>query len=636
MKDTYMSIPMKKLKLSFRLWAKALMVFVIIGANNPLAMVQAAESPVVVVWDSMQPFADKVDVETRTLWKAIPKDLLALESNPAKSSSDPGYYGRDYAFQGDAILENHRLILAFWSAQGRAVIFSKDLSESSKPTPSQRLNNARKIAELLPSPNKNRLGKINRCTLIRNVGDMAVLEIAFSDGAGEGKESGAVFVLDKSDILEIKPAKTLKAISLLSPIECAIAPSFIGDDLIFLPGEYSSLNTLHIAAQNLLMGLLHNGDGQLIMTWPKGNQQLQLGLGSKADGKRFVESIDFDNDSQSFYLSALSAPGIWHRETLSSSFLEKDVTVQWAPPFNAKWVTQLTEMGIKTTYAFRENKGQIWRGISGMYTYPIWFEGSKTLYRLNKKVAPKGESIVYFIEGKDTPRYVSTPLEILKASLGRSMSDPIIDVEGRKLRTHHRRGAEGVRRACTCGCTEAMQAIFEKNAELDKKEEIAADIEDMIFFVECHLKRIDEYQLFANELIKFAQTTAKANPELKLYLDKLEQIARRIPQECEAQKENMKSLDHAHALAKKTMALTAKKDAGNLKVYMELLALWRDMGGAQDSVVAQCHAIARQLYQEAGYGCVNQPKAISVAQEIFKRCRQCLRNPDGYEIWADY
>jgi hypothetical protein len=46
--------------------------------------------------------------------------------------------------------------------------------------------------------------------------------------------------------------------------------------------------------------------------------------------------------------------------------------------------------------------------------------------------------------------------------------------------------------------------------------------------------------------------------------------------------------------------------------------------------------ITRKLNQEAGYGCANQPKAVDVAREIRSRCRQVLRNPDGYEIWANY
>jgi hypothetical protein len=69
---------------------------------------------------------------------------------------------------------------------------------------------------------------------------------------------------------------------------------------------------------------------------------------------------------------------------------------------------------------------------------------------------------------------------------------------------------------------------------------------------------------------------------------------------------------------------------------MDLLKAWRAMGGAQDYVVAQCHVITRKLFQEAGYGAATEPKALAVAQEVRARCRQVLRNPDGYEIWANY
>ncbi len=69
---------------------------------------------------------------------------------------------------------------------------------------------------------------------------------------------------------------------------------------------------------------------------------------------------------------------------------------------------------------------------------------------------------------------------------------------------------------------------------------------------------------------------------------------------------------------------------------MELLKDWRAMGGAQDYVLARCHIIARKLAQDAGYNCVSQPKAVLLAKEVRARVRQILRNPDGYEIWADY
>jgi len=150
------------------------------------------------------------------------------------------------------------------------------------------------------------------------------------------------------------------------------------------------------------------------------------------------------------------------------------------------------------------------------------------------------------------------------------------------------------------------------------------------------LVHFDEYRRFAEDMIKFLHAKGSSSPELKAYTDTLEQIAQQIPQEYSVQKENMRSPKYADQLTRQTLALTGKQDPNNSKAFKELLKAWRAMGGAQDYVLAQCHVITRKLCQEAGYGCVDQSKAVALAEEIRARCRQILRNPDGYEIWADY
>src|SRR5439155_14738799 len=151
-----------------------------------------------------------------------------------------------------------------------------------------------------------------------------------------------------------------------------------------------------------------------------------------------------------------------------------------------------------------------------------------------------------------------------------------------------------------------------------------------------HVERIEEYRRFAEDLIKFLQAQARAAPELKPYVDSLEPIAAQIEQEFVVQRENMKSFAYADDLSRQTLALTSRQSPTNLTAYRELGKAFRAMGGAQDYVLAQCHTITRKLAQQAGYACVTQPKAAVLAQEIRARCRKCLRNPDGYEIWADY
>ena len=601
-------------------WRKVVWIVLLVAAGASAAQGSGTAAGIV-LWDTAAFFGDAADVGNRANWKAVPTDLLMLEADPPKASSDPGYYGREYSFKGDAAVENDHVIAVFWSGKGRVAIYSK-------------ADAGRKIVELVPLQVKTQPTRISRCEVLRNAGDEVALAVSYSGGTGP--EGSAVFAFDRTQIIEVRPAENMKGINLAGSFAYGIAPSFVGDDLILAPGQFPSANTLRVPLENLLLGLLKGENSELVMTWPQGKQQMRLNLGNDGQGTRLIESIDFDNDGQSLYLAVLEAPGIWHREELKSSYLEKDVTVTWKKPFPAEWMTQLDEGGVKASFAFRESKGQIWRAAAGMYIYPVWLNGDSAVYHLSKKVTPKGESIIYFLEGKGTPASVPTPVDIMKAALGRQMSDTILDPAGRKLRTHHRRAGEGVRRACTCGCTEAIQAVCDAGQEVEKGQYVTGAVDDMVYFVRRHVARIDEYRAFADDMIKFLQATRSSSPELKPYLDGLNQIAQQIPQEYTVQKENIKSLEYADELAHKTKALTAKKDPQNLPTYKDLSEKWRAMGGAQDGLLGQYHVTVRKLYQEAGYGCVSQPKAVEVAQEIRRRCRQCLRNPDGYEIWPNY
>ena len=594
--------------------------------------VQAASN--IVLWDTLSPLSGNLEAQDRTGWRVVPSDLLSLEADSRAASSDPGYYGREYLFKGDAVVENARLAAVFRSTKGQVEVYLKEEAASPAGGTGPKAQLGRKVVELAPLQTKAQAATLSRLDIVRNRGDETALEVTFS--AKGCPDATGVFGFGKREIVELRPAANMKGLSVGSAIAHVIAPSFIGDDLILSPAEYPSAETLRVPAENLLLGLVEGEQSQLVMTWPKGRQHVALRLGAEQKGKPLVQSIDFDNDGQSLYLAVQGAPGIWHKEALPPSYLEKEVPVQWKRPFQARWKTQLWEAGVRTTFAFRQGKGQIWRGVAGSYNYPVWFDGDAAFYHLSKKVPPQGESLVYFLEGQDTPLGVWTPVDIMQATLGRQVCEPILDIAGRKLRTHHRRGADGVRRACTCGCTEAIQGVFEAGQEAAKRDYIEGALGDMVFFVRRHVERIEQYTRFAEDMIQFLEARESESPDLKPFLQGLEQAARLIPQEYAVQKENMKSLGYADELTRQSLALAARKGTNNLPAYMELLNAWRGMGGAQDYVLAQCHTLTRKLCQQAGYDSVTQPKADGLAEEIRNRCRQCLRNADGYEIWADY
>ncbi|MCJ7675167.1 MAG: hypothetical protein MUO33_08435 [Sedimentisphaerales bacterium] len=179
---------------------------------NPAFAAASAESNVL-VWDTLSPFVDAVDIRDRNSWRPVPTDLLMLEADPSAASSDPGYYGREYSFTGDAVVENERLTAVFWSRKGKVVIYSRDPAERQP-----RADSGQKRVEFIPLQLKRGPASITCCKILQNTGDETALEVSFS-AERIGENVSAIFSFSPDLIgVEIKPAENMKGISLSAPI----------------------------------------------------------------------------------------------------------------------------------------------------------------------------------------------------------------------------------------------------------------------------------------------------------------------------------------------------------------------------------------------------------------------------------
>jgi hypothetical protein len=569
------------------------------------------------VWDTQASFAGEVNLADRVGWKVI---------DSSKSDQAP------YTFQGDAVVENQHVTVAFCSGRGRVSIYAKADS------------NAKRV-EFVPLELKGKPAKITDCTLLRNTGDEKALEVSFS-GPGPESKLSAVFSFGGREIVAIEPAKAMKGISLLSTIEYGVVPGFLGDDLVFEAREYPATSALHVPCDSLFVGLLKGRNDMLVVTWPAGAQKMTLVPDNQA-GDRLVESVDFDNDGTSIYLALLHAPNIWHKEELKPAYLEKDVTMDWTRPFPAKWKTQLLEAGVKTTFGFRESRKEIWRAAIGYYVYPVWFEGDKAYFHLGKKIPPRGDSLIYYLEGTGASGAHVSAVDILKETLDRETCDRKLAWRGRKpldlvrpvspIDSHDSAKylARG-RAVATCAVTQNLTSIFEAGAEVARRDEVKAGVEDMVYFIAQHRKRIETYMDFARDMEDFLKRAGQNQPDLRPFLGQMEAIAQEIPQEYDRVKDTIRDLDYAAQLARQTEALAREKSPNNLKAFTDLGQKWRAMGGAQDDLIRVFHTTTRKLFQKTGYGCADVPDALEIAREIRKRCQECLSNPSSYEIWADY
>jgi hypothetical protein len=195
---------------------RAALVF-LCGSLVAAATIQPAQAaPNVVLWDTTAPLAETFTAANRTTWKAVPRDLLDLEANPPEAKSDPGYYGREYAFKGDAVVETRSLAAVFWSAKGRVVIYARGATGVSGGGMRDNPSLGAKLVEVYPLEATAKPMTIRRLSVLRNTGDELVLEAGFS--AAGALDVSELFVFDRSEVVEIKPAGNSKRIGLSGAI----------------------------------------------------------------------------------------------------------------------------------------------------------------------------------------------------------------------------------------------------------------------------------------------------------------------------------------------------------------------------------------------------------------------------------
>ncbi|MFC1509426.1 hypothetical protein ACFL60_07065 [Candidatus Omnitrophota bacterium] len=613
----------------WRLSLNIMLLLLLVSHSGMLNAQVHAVAENLLIYDTVSPFSPEIDIQERTGWKNVPAGDISA-----------------YSPDGDVVIEHEYLTAVFSRESGKVILYSR-LGESL-----QRLHRGYLIGgetgtrrlELIPLQLKGKKAGMTSCSVQSKTADQAAVTVTYS-GKEEGQRITAEFLFSREQIIEIKPSATLKGISLSASIEFALVPNFVCDDLIFDPGQYSSGAILELPSENMVCGLLQGKSGMLVITLPEGAQDITLTVDKHDENAPLFGAVDIGNDGKSVFVALLDAPRIWHKVELKPSYLEKDIAVNWKRPFHAKWITQLIEDGIKTTFPFRRPVTPYFRGEAffrsgiGTYTYPLWFRsehlGERPYYRLGKKVPPKGDSIIYFMEGRDDiPLPVSSPADIVKRTLGDRVYEKILDFEGRQNRSLRRAGV--FCNSATCHVTARLKPIFQAGKESEKKELVIEGIKDLIDFLEKENGRGLEYQKFAHDMIRYLASMKKDKPGSKVFLDEMETIIKEIIAAYEIEKENLKDLDYAAVLAKETEALLHNKSTDNYKAFLTVQKKWTGMGGAIDDLNRKHHTLTRKLFQEAGYRCVGNHETVEIARKIRTRAIQCLRRPNRYEIWMGY
>ncbi len=230
----------------------------------------------------------------------------------------------------------------------------------------------------------------------------ATLQLVASSPAGRAK---ATATLDAGGELTVNPADGCRGARIAADYAYCVLPSRHVDDCIFAASAYPNLSRLYLPSEGLLMGLLRGGNAILCLAWMPAGQLPSLVLSGRAKARR-IEAIDLQAYArQPLYIGLLTAPGIWHAVKLDDSFEERDVQLNWKPPFKANWKTQLKERGVPTTFFMVEGKHRRWRPVVSWFVRPLFTKAGKVFLHPSKRMECTGMAFIYALDRADKTPY---------------------------------------------------------------------------------------------------------------------------------------------------------------------------------------------------------------------------------------
>jgi hypothetical protein len=222
--------------------------------------------------------------------------------------------------------------------------------------------------------------------------DGARFEATFRQG---GDTASIEMGLEEDGLIQITPGAGTRAIELTCPMAVGILPGERLDDVLYLPEKFEDILELHVPSENWFAGLLSGGSGMLACAWEGDGAAATLLRGNTDAAFRAIRLVP---DGNALYLRLIAIPGLWHREPLQLTYLEKDVQIEWQRPIPATYKTQLTLKGQTATarsYVFTGGRREAWIPEVGNYVRPVWFDGDNAYFRLSKRIPPKGEAVIY-------------------------------------------------------------------------------------------------------------------------------------------------------------------------------------------------------------------------------------------------
>ena len=513
-------------------------------------------------------------------------------------------------------------VLDHWDHSGQLALETQDVSVLFRKDNSKILvfsksgKNRNQRMEIMPWSYQNSADqKLIHCETIQRTDGRVGIEIVFS---GKQEQARGIVWMEEGGTLQLAPTQNLDGITIFADIKYGVLPGRILDDVLYDPSTHSDQERLNLPSEQSFVGLMEGNDGMFMCAWPDGNQKAAILL-SRAEGHSLqTTALELELDEKPAYLHVIDAPGIWHEFQPLPEHLEKDVELKWNRPFEAKWKTHMIEgdpLKIQTAFAFKNGKSRTWRP-GGSFTYPAWFDGTKSFLSFSKKIPPEGHMIIYALEG-----YASAPVEFANRSCGvvpalRKTESSIGTVGRPGMRNcdGRRYMVKITRQGLQCRETPLVRELlveFSGNARTYNQR-----LSDYAGFMQAMKSQVESWQLEVaedQELLSFLD-------RMRLNIEKLEQGYaqwmgdRTASQLLQYEKE---SLD-------KLKVLVTEEGIESFPETQYLLWECNRSAGMMEIISGRVGGLARDWARDAAHGCVASISAVKFAEEIREEIRSFI------------
>ncbi|MDZ4860021.1 MAG: hypothetical protein SGI88_13670 [Candidatus Hydrogenedentes bacterium] len=557
-----------------------------------------------------------------------------------------------HTFAGDAVLMNNQVAVVLRKAGSGAELCG------------QTTGFQKTYANLVPIGNAGAAQGMDSLTITKCEQDEVIVEV--SHRASDGQPIKMRYELAMGQVIaKVTPVAGATGLRVEAPSRFAVLPDFFADDIVVDAREVLA-DTAELPSENFLLHMVGDGEAIVMDVWNNRDQDIRVVLDGDAFSRQIQSSeIAFGKDG-SVWVALLAANGVWHMRDVKETEKGKVLPLDWQRPYPALWrvdwkrsddltdswemLTEMRDGKFKKHGLFEEEEdswtAQDWWGSGtrtriasglGRFHYPCWVDrqGQGWLEPLLTEswgsYAPlegtpnfRGPAIIYPLNRlTDTPLDKFTVVDLVRTSLGVGPCEYILDVEGQH---------EAFAGMPTCTVRDTLDEIYESGQQKERRADVEKALDDVVAFITLIRGRIDKYQTFSEELRDFLQKYEKKNPGLAPYIQDMVRLTDQIDSAIAKNTESIKTVKYATNLAKEFRSELLDYDGNDAaEKCKKFTEAWVEIGGNQDTLVAECRVAVRLLRQTPAVAFSDSPERADLVREVRSRTESILRAPVNYE-----